>query len=96
MKPGGDAWLFDNDEAGYLAWVQSNPGGFVANVDRAGRVPQYPMIHRARHAVASSPRIGNFTTRDYVNVCAGALEALEADLCSRYARPVTRCRVCMG
>lgn len=95
MKPGGEARLFDNDEAAYLAWVQSNPGGFVANMDRAGCVPQYPMGHRATHAVVSSPRIGNFTTGAYVKVCAGELEALEADLRSRYGRPVTRCGVCM-
>lgn len=96
MKRDEAALLFDHDESGYLAWVQAHPDGFVGNMDRAGHVPQYPMVHRATHASVSSPKIGNFTTGDYVKVCAGGLEALEADLLRRYGRAATRCRVCMG
>lgn len=90
------ALLFDNDESGYLAWVQAHPDGFVGNMDRAGGVPQYPMVHRATHAAVSSPKIGNFTTGDYVKVCAGGLDVLEEDLRRRYGRAVSRCRICMG
>ena len=53
--------LFDNDEIGYLKWVQANPQGFVANVDRAGTVPQYPMVHAATHGSMSSSKIGTWT-----------------------------------
>ena len=33
---------FDNREEAYIAWVSTHPQGFVANMDRAGDVPQYP------------------------------------------------------
>lgn len=61
--------LFDNDEAGYLKWVQANPYSFVANVGRAARVQQYPMVHAETHGSMSSAKIGNLTIDDYVKFC---------------------------
>lgn len=87
---------FDHDEDAYIAWVTRHPEGFVANMDRARRVPQYPMIHRATHGAVSSPRIGNFTTGDYVKVCALDLQALQDDLMKQYGRKATLCAICMG
>lgn len=95
MIPGRAVELFDGREHDYLAWVQAHPDGFVANVDRAQVVPQYPMIHRASHGAVSSPRIGNFTTGDYLKFCAVDLVALERYLESRFSRPATYCRQCM-
>lgn len=40
---------FVNDEAGYLAWVHAHPAGYIANVDVAERVAQYPMVHMTSH-----------------------------------------------
>lgn len=87
--------LFDNDEAGYLKWVQANPRGFVANVDRARRFPQYPMVHAATHRSISSPRIGNFTTGDYVKFCCTDLDAIEQYSKTKFGRSLTRCSLCM-
>ena len=87
--------VFDNDEAGYLKWVQSNPDGFVANVDRAETVPQYPMVHSATHGSLSSPKIGNFTTGAYVKLCSADLEALEQYSQTKFGRALTRCSQCM-
>ena len=87
--------LFDNDETGYLKWVQSNPHGFVANVDRAGRVPQYPMVHATTHGSMSSAKIGNFTTGDYVKFCSTDLDALEQYSQTKFDRSLTRCSTCM-
>ena len=87
--------VFDNDEAGYLKWVQSHPNGFVANVDRAGRVSQYPMVHAATHGSMSSAKIGNFTTGDYVKFCSDELDALEEYSEKRFGRSLTRCAICM-
>lgn len=87
--------LFDNDETGYLQWVQANPHGFVANVDRARRVPQYPMVHAATHGSMSSSRIGNFTTGDYIKFCSTDLDALEQYSQSEFGRALTRCSQCM-
>ena len=87
--------LFDNDETGYLRWVQANPHGFVANVDRAGRVPQYPMVHAATHGSMSSAKIGNFTTGDYIKFCSTDLAALEQYSQTKFDRALTRCSTCM-
>lgn len=87
--------LFDNNEAGYLEWVRSNPRGFVANRDRAGHVPNYPMVHVATHGAVSSERIGNFTTGDYVKLCSADLDALEHYSRKAFGRSLTRCRICM-
>ena len=87
--------LFDNDETGYLKWVQSNPHGFVANVDRAGRVPQYPMVHATTHGSMFSAKIGNFTTGDYVKFCSTDLDALEQYSQTKFGRSLTRCSICM-
>ena len=87
--------LFDNDEIGYLKWVQANQHGFVANVDRAGTVPQYPMVHAATHGSMSSSKIGNFTTGDYVKFCCTDLDALEQYSQTKFGRPLTRCSQCM-
>ena len=88
--------LFDNDETGYLSWVEANPRGFVANVDRSLSVQQYPMVHAASHRAISSPKIGNFTTGDYVKFCSTDLAALERYSQSTYGRPLTHCAVCMS
>jgi hypothetical protein len=86
---------FDNDEAGYLKWVQANPHGFIANVDRAGSVPTYPMVHAATHRALSSPKIGNFTTGDYIKLCSTDLDALEEYSRTKFGRSLTRCSQCM-
>lgn len=87
--------LFDNDEIGYLKWVQANPQGFVANVDRAGTVPQYPMVHAATHGSMSSSKIGNFTTGAYVKFCSTDLDAMERYSQTKFGRSLTRCSQCM-
>ena len=86
---------FDSDEDSYLAWVAAHPHGFVANVDRAGAIPDYPMVHAATHALISSPRIGNFTTGDYIKLCSADLAALEQYVKTEYGRHPTRCSQCM-
>jgi hypothetical protein len=87
--------FFDRDEAGYLRWLTANPEGFVLNADRAGVMPQYPMIHRASHKLVSSPQIGNFTTGDYIKMCSADLDALAEAGRQRFGRAPTYCRQCM-
>lgn len=87
--------LFDDDEVGYLAWIHSNPDGFVANVDRALAFPQYPMVHSARHGLIKSPNIGGFTTGKYVKFCSTDFDALERYSMAQYGRALTRCAQCI-
>ena len=86
---------FDNQEDGYLAWIQAHSAdGYVANVDRARNVPQYPMVHLARHRLVSSPKIGNFTTGDYVKFCSTDLEELSRWSLAQHGRALTFCGYC--
>lgn len=87
--------FFDNDEPGYLRWIHANPDGFVANVDRAGSVSNYPMVHAATHGCVSSPKIGGFTTGNYLKFCSTDVDALNEYSRRRFGRPLTRCSVCM-
>lgn len=86
---------FDNNEEEYLAWVHANPNGFVVNVDRARRVPHYPMVHRATHGLMSSPARTNYTTNDYIKICSPELSELEGFSLSEYGRALNRCETCM-
>ena len=68
---------FENDEAGYLKWVQSNSTGYVVNVDEPQYFPQYPMVHVATHKAISSTARSNYTSSGYLKFCSTDLEALE-------------------
>lgn len=87
--------FFDVDDQSYLDWVQSHPEGYIANVDRMVKVPDYPMIHRATHGLLSSAKIGNFTAGDYVKYCSTDLDALRAWVEFVCGRVATRCGQCM-
>lgn len=87
---------FDDEEDAYVRWLAEHPDGFVANVDRARTMPQYPMLHLASHGLISSERIGGFTTGAYLKICGTDLTKLEGALTAEYGRKPTRCDVCMG
>lgn len=94
MTRAGHVEVFDDRESDYLGWIARHPEGYVANVDRAGVVPQYPMIHRASHRLMSSDRIGGFTTGAYLKLCSTDLDALQREVQVRFKRPATHCKVC--
>lgn len=87
--------IFDNDEEGYIRWVLAHPGGLVVNVDRAQKVPHYPMVHSARHKSISSQKIGNFTTGLFIKICSADLNELDDYSQSKYGRPLNYCSICM-
>lgn len=95
MSPAMGVEVFDDRESEYLDWVARNPAGYIANMDRAERVPQYPMIHRATHRAVSSDRIGGFTTGAYLKLCSTDLDVLQRELQDRYRRAATQCKQCM-
>ncbi|HDZ8908270.1 TPA: HNH endonuclease [Aeromonas dhakensis] len=90
------AWnvhVFDNKEEDYLAWVEANPSGFVANMDKAKSMKQYPMIHSAGDAAISKDKRGNFTTNDYFKICSTNFRELRSYLKHEYHR-FTYCMKC--
>ncbi|MNF32655.1 hypothetical protein D3C76_481880 [compost metagenome] len=85
--------VFDKKEEEYLAWVEENPSAFVANMDKAGIVKQYPMIHSASDAAISKDKRGNFTTNAYFKICSTDLRELKRYLKHKYHR-FTYCMKC--
>lgn len=86
---------FSDDEDAYLQWVQSNQDGYVVNLDKARRYPQYPMVHRASHKLISSPERANYTTNEFVKVCSTDLAALEKWSEEECGRRLNMCKTCM-
>ncbi|ELI6420929.1 HNH endonuclease [Aeromonas veronii] len=84
---------FKDQEEEYLAWVEENPDGFVANMDKAGVMKQYPMIHSAGDAAISKDKRGNFTTNAYFKICSTDLQELRSYLKHKYHR-FTYCMKC--
>ncbi len=63
---------FDNDETGYLHWVNANPSGFVLNAERhPGGIPDAYMLHRASCNTIKTPKRTNYTTNGYAKICSG-------------------------
>jgi hypothetical protein len=66
-----------DDDAGYLAWVQSHPDGLVVNTERRPS-PAYLVLHRADCAhITRATQPGSWTTAAYIKVCAPELAELE-------------------
>lgn len=98
------ARVFDNpdgmDEAPYLAWTQSEPGGFVVNTERS-RSPGYVVLHRAAcgkiNATTGSAAPGGFTSRQYIKACAPSVAELRAWVEHRFGAGAgfsKRCGLC--
>ena len=67
---------FENDDAGYLKWLNQNPEGFVVNVERSPR-PEYLILHRATcSTIAKAREEGAYTDRGYRKVVANDLDEL--------------------
>jgi hypothetical protein len=66
---------FIDDDAGYVAWCQTHPDGFVVNTYRTPST-RYLKLHRATCAYITQLQAGaKRWTRDYAKVC--ALDAAE-------------------
>jgi hypothetical protein len=61
---------FRDDDAGYLAWVEAHPNGFVVNAYREP-TPAYLKLHRATcGTISRRPARGYYWTGDYAKFCA--------------------------
>jgi len=61
--------VFENDDAGYMGWLASNPYGYVLSFNRALRAQQ-PGLHRAKcAAISGGPAISTTWTKDYIKIC---------------------------
>lgn len=74
------AIVFENDEMGYLDWIDRHPNGFVLNMPK-NKDPQYRVLHTANCPTIKNytemAKEGGFTEREYIKVCAGDVASLE-------------------
>jgi hypothetical protein len=70
--------IIEDDDAGYLAWVESHQHGFVVNTIRKPDPPNL-ILHRAScGAIRGKPTRGNrWTTGEFIKVCSGTRAALD-------------------
>ena len=67
----------ENDDSGYLQWLNSNPKGFVVNSNQPPR-PNYLMIHRATcRSITGKPSNGEWWTKNYTKICSNDLKKLK-------------------
>jgi hypothetical protein len=68
---------FRDDDAGYLAWLDTNPDGYVINIARSHNATE-ARVHRAGCLTISGQNLrGGAWTGPYVKVCAEDLAGLE-------------------
>jgi hypothetical protein len=84
---------FRDGEDGYLRWVERYPDGFVINCSRTPS-PSYLMLHRASCRSISTPQRTNYTTSQYIKVCALDRRELELWATRDIGGPVTPCGRC--
>lgn len=91
--PGGIT-QFQDDDRGFLAWLERYPDGYFINSERNPK-PRYLVLHR--------PNCSHFTrnpalhwTKDYVKFCSRDRGNLEAWAIDTVGGEVTLCPTCLG
>jgi hypothetical protein len=70
--------IFEDDDAGYSAWVESHQHGFVVNTTRKPD-PRYLILRRTScGTICGKPALGDrWTTGDYIKVCSETRASLD-------------------
>lgn len=85
---------FRDDDAGYLAWLASNPEGFVVNIARNYSVSTARVHHATCRTISGqNPHNGPWTGA-YVKVCAGELVDAEEWAANTVRKPIPPCGTC--
>lgn len=91
------ARLFKDDEAGYVAWLQKHPDGYVLNAHRTP-VASYLSLHKAGcHTISDLSRYGDdaYTGRRFVKVCGETVaDLLDWIKAAGYKRFSGFCKAC--
>jgi hypothetical protein len=85
---------FIDDDDGYLAWIASEPGGYVLNSHRHPTA-SYLMLHRSScRTISGRPTTGSAWTKDYVKHCSSSADELDAWASATVGVNADRCAVC--
>jgi hypothetical protein len=87
--------IFEDDAAGYLAWVESHQHGLVVNTTRKPD-PRYLMLHRAScGTIRGKPARGDrWTTGQFIKACSETRAALDHWARQTVGGELTPCRLC--
>ena len=88
-----DVLTFENDDDGYLRWVDANPDGFVINASKSPTPSSYCKLHAASCNSITTPKRTNYTTNQYIKVCSLDKQSL-IDWGTRYSRNFSLCQSC--
>lgn len=85
---------FQDDDAGYLAWLAAHPRGFVLNAERKPQSSNL-ILHRAScWTIGGRPSRGDSWTRAYIKICADDTAAIEEWTAKEVGGPPRRCQFC--
>jgi hypothetical protein len=85
---------FEDDDTGYLAWVEIHPRGFVVNSFRKP-VPSYLVLHRATcGTITGAPARGKSWTREPIKVCSETRSDLDMWARDSAGGPLQSCGLC--
>ena len=82
---------FIDDDSGYLAWLESNPHGFVVNSHRSP-TPDYLILHRASCKSINTASRTNWTSDD-IKTCSHCADDLR-DWSSTFGGRLKSCGIC--
>lgn len=85
---------FDNNDTGFLQWMQEHPQGFVVNTERSDG-SHLAVLHCARcHHITSMKSLepGAYTEREYIKICSDDGSTLKSWLITN--RPNAQIRYC--
>lgn len=90
-----DLEMFRDAESDYLAWITRHSEGWVVNCSRSPS-PGYLVLHRADCWTIGARAGGNYTTGDYIKVCAVHRSRLDSWAVDSVGGELTLCGFCEG
>src|SRR5271154_2256928 len=83
------------DDAGYQAWLEVHPDGYVINIARSHNVAEARVHHAGCRTISGQSGRGDvWTGGQYVKVCVEHLAELEQWVIHQVGEPIRGCGIC--
>lgn len=87
--------IFEDDDAGYVAWVASHPSGFVVNANRLPNA-SYVVLHRATcRTISGDPTKGRSWTSAYLKACSEDRHVIDRWVRTKTGTVPSTCGTCL-
>lgn len=85
---------FEENDEGYILWLNKNPKGFVLNAHRPPNA-RYLIAHRSScYTINGTPSRGKIWTHQYIKVCGTTLNEVKKWTIDTFNREPHYCRHC--